>query len=62
MLRPSSTYWMRRREQEHSILRYADELRKSDIYFYKIDAKNDAVQLAVELMEDTQASSSRRRC
>ena len=25
-------------EQEHSILRYADELRKSDIYFYKIDA------------------------
>ena len=36
------------------ILRYADELRKSDSYFDKIDAtpKADAVQLAAELIEE----------
>jgi len=36
------------------ILRYADELRKAETYFDKIDAtpKADAVQLAVELIEE----------
>jgi len=36
------------------ILRYADELRKPETYFDKIDAKPkpDAVQLAVELIEE----------
>ena len=36
------------------ILRYADELRKPETYFDKIDAtpKADAVQLAVELIEE----------
>ena len=36
------------------ILRYADELRKAEAYFDKIDAtpKADAVQLAVELIEE----------
>jgi DNA end-binding protein Ku len=36
------------------ILRYADELRKPEAYFEKIDAKPkpDAVQLAVELIEE----------
>src|SRR6476620_12653691 len=36
------------------ILRYADELRKAESYFDKIDAtpKADAVQLAVELVEE----------
>jgi DNA end-binding protein Ku len=36
------------------ILRYADELRKPETYFEKIDAtpKADAVQLAVELIEE----------
>ena len=36
------------------ILRFADELRKPETYFDKIDAKPkpDAVQLAVELIEE----------
>ena len=36
------------------ILRYADELRKAEPYFDKIDTtpKADAVQLAVELIEE----------
>ena len=46
--------------QEHSILRYAMSCGSQISISTRLT--HDAVQLAVELMEDTQASSSRRRC